>query len=136
MITFALEKKAYFSSMLLKTIPYPFGEAKYYPSFIHVKFREDLDVVELEYSKQIFKDIEAFYDGAKYVVISERGLNTSFDPINMKSLNLSKMQGLAVVSPEGAARRDELIVEQGYYKGSFAFFTTYKAAEEWALTFE
>jgi len=45
------------------------------------------------------------------------------------------MYALAVVSPEGSQRREELVVEQGYYKGSFAFFTSYKAAEEWVLTF-
>ena len=121
--------------MVLKSNSYSFGEAKYFESFVHIKFNEDLDEVKLEYSKRIFKDIEAFYDGARYALISERGLATAFNPINMKSLNLSKMYALAVVSPEGSQRREELVVEQGYYKGSFAFFTTYKAAEEWVLTF-
>jgi len=122
--------------MIIETITYPFGIANFYKTFIHIKFNEDLEEVRLEYSKQLFKDVDAFYNSSKYVVISERGLNTAFNPLNMKSLNISKMEGLAVVSPEEVKRRDELILEQGYYKGSFAFFTNYEAAEEWARTFE
>ena len=122
--------------MLLKNINYPFGEAKYYAKFIHFKFNEDLKEVLLENSKQIFADIEGFYGSDEYVFISERGLNTSLDPSFIKSLNLSKMKALAVVSPDVARRRDELIKEQNYIKGSFAFFTNYEAAEHWARTFE
>ena len=114
--------------MIIETITYPFGIANFYKTFIHIKFNEDLEEVRLEYSKQLFKDVDAFYNSSKYVVISERGLNTAFNPLNMKSLNISKMEGLAVVSPEEVKRRDELILEQGYYKGSFAFFTNYEAA--------
>lgn len=122
--------------MALKIISYPFGEVKYYKGFIHVKFNEDLDEVKLEFSKKIFKDLDAYYGSEKYVLISERNLNTSFDADLMKSLNLSKMKALAVVSDEGDIRREELIKEQGFFKGSFAYFTNYDAAEEWAKTFD
>ncbi|MCC4211950.1 hypothetical protein [Leeuwenhoekiella parthenopeia] len=122
--------------MLLKTITYSFGEAKYYAKFIHFKFNEDLKEVVLENSKQIFADVESFYGSDKYVFISERGLGTSLDPSFIKSLNLSKMKAVAVVSPDVAKRRDELIKEQNYIKGSFAFFTSYEAAEHWARTFD
>ena len=122
--------------MLLKTINYPFGVAKYYAKFIHFKFNEDLKEVVLEYSKQIFDDLENFYGSDKYVFISERGLETSLGPSFIKSLNLSKMKALAVVSPDAAERREELIKEQDHIKGSFAFFTSYEAAEHWARTFD
>ena len=122
--------------MILKTVTYPFGEAKYYAKFIHFKFDENLKEVLLENSKLIFKDVESYYGSEKYVFISERGLETGFKPQHIRSLNLSKMKGLAVVSSEGEERRKELVEEQGYFKGSFAFFSTYQAAEEWARTFE
>ncbi|RXG18450.1 hypothetical protein DSM03_1011136 [Leeuwenhoekiella aestuarii] len=122
--------------MVLKTIAYPFGEVKYYEGFIHVKFNEDLDEVKIEYSKKLFEDIEGFYGSEKYILISERNLKTSFNADLMKNLNLSKMRGLAVVSEEGVSRREELIKEQSLFKGSFAYFTNYKAAEEWARTFD
>ncbi|PHR98034.1 MAG: hypothetical protein COA80_06195 [Leeuwenhoekiella sp.] len=110
--------------------------AKYYAKFIHFKFNEDLKEVVLEYSKQIFDDLENFYGSDKYVFISERGLETSLDPSFIKSLNLFKMKALAVVSPDAAERREELIKEQDHIKGSFAFFTSYEAAEHWARTFD
>ena len=122
--------------MLLKTISYPFGEAKYYEKFVHFKFDENLKEVLLENSKQIFNDLESFYGSEKYVFISERGLGTSLDPSFIKSINLSKMKALAVVSPDAEERRDELIKEQDYIKSSFAFFTSYDAAEHWARTFD
>ena len=76
------------------------------------------------------------FGSEKYVLISERNLKTSFNADLMKDLNLSKVRGLAVVSEEGVSRREELIKEQSLFKGSFAYFTNYKAAEEWARTFD
>ena len=72
--------------MLLKTIAYPFGEAKYYAKFAHIKFNEDLKEVVLENSKSVLADIESFYGSQKYVLISERGLGTTLNPNFIKSL--------------------------------------------------
>ncbi len=121
--------------MIVKSLKYPFGEFLFYDRYAYFKYFDEIDEVKEHYAQQILKDLESFYGSKKYVFISERGLNTRLNPEILKVLNLTKMKALAIVSPEGPSRREELIKEQEYFKGSFAFFTTYEAAKDWALTF-
>lgn len=125
----------YFVLMILKTLEYPFGQCLVYEKYAHCKFFDSVRDVPAEYGKQIVKDLDETFGNKKYVLISERGLNTRVEPSVLKLLNLARMKALAIVSPEGEARREELVQEQQYFKGSFAFFTNFEAAKDWALTF-
>ncbi|MBA82551.1 MULTISPECIES: hypothetical protein [unclassified Leeuwenhoekiella] len=121
--------------MILKTLEYPFGKGLLYDRYVHFIYPDDIKEVTPEYARMILKDVDSFYGNQKYVFISERGLDTRLDPEMLKGLNLSKMKALAIVSPEGPSRMEELIKEQEVFKGSFAFFTNFDAAKDWALTF-
>ncbi len=117
------------------TKTYSFAQVTFYDTFVHCLFNEDLELVSKEKALEIVNAVNKFYGNQKYVLISERGLNTQFDSEIMESLDLHKMKGLAIVSPNGDERRQQLIKEQSYFEGSFAFFETFEAAKEWALTF-
>lgn len=121
--------------MVEKIKTYSFGECLFYDSYAYLKYFSEIDEVKQAYGQEILIDLEDFYGTKKYVFISERGLSTRLNPEILKSLNLTKMKALAIVSPEGPDRMEELIKEQEYFKGSFAFFTSFEAAKNWALTF-
>ncbi|MGO4912838.1 hypothetical protein [Leeuwenhoekiella sp. W20_SRS_FM14] len=117
------------------TRQYSFAKATYYDAYVRIQFDSDLKEVLLEQAQLLLKDIAAYYGSQKIVIISQRGLETNLDPEILKILNLSKVEGLAIVSPDAEERRKILIKEQSLFEGSFAYFETYEAAREWALTF-
>ncbi len=121
--------------MILKTLEYPFGKCYVYENYAHCIFFDSVLEVPAAYAKQVVKDLDETFGNKKYVLISERGLNTRVEPSILKLLNLARMKALAIVSPEAESRREELIQEQQFFKGSFAFFTNFEAAKDWALTF-
>ncbi|MDP5044086.1 MAG: hypothetical protein NWQ06_03795 [Leeuwenhoekiella sp.] len=117
------------------TKTYSFAQITFYDKFAHCLFNKDHKVVSKEQALEIVTSVNKYYGNQSYVMISERGLNTEFNSEIIKSLELYKMKGLAIVSPDVDSRRKQLIEEQGYFEGSFAFFETFDAAKEWALTF-
>ncbi|WP_028376660.1 hypothetical protein [Leeuwenhoekiella sp. MAR_2009_132] len=114
---------------------YSFAKATYFDTYVRIEFNSDLKEVLVEQAQLLLKDMAAYYGGQKFVIISQRGLETNLDPEILKILNLSKVEGLAIVSPDAEERRKILIKEQSLFEGSFAYFETYEAAREWALTF-
>ena len=121
--------------MIKNTKVYPFARVDFYDTYAHIFFNKEVQQVLPEYSQQVINDVVNYFGKEKFILISERGLETKFNSEIIHTLNLSNMKALAIVSPDEESRRKELIKEQSFIKGSFAFFDTYEAAREWALTF-
>lgn len=102
----------------------------YYTTFVLGKINPD-HIVTTTVAKTILKDINAYYDNKKVVLISNREINHRMDLSIYKLVNPKKIIGIAIVSKEQNSVA-QAIKEQKLYHGSFGLFKNMSSAIAWA----
>jgi hypothetical protein len=112
---------------------YQFGEVLCFDNYV-IGNLSGSNIVNTSIAETIINDINNYYGNRKIVYISNRMFAHNVDPQVYKLVNPDKMIGIAIVG-HGATMRDQAIIEQGLYAGSFSFFESMESAVSWAQSF-
>lgn len=113
-----------------KKFEYTFGKVYCFDSYVIGKLKIEA-IVNTQMATMILNDINHHYGNHKIVYISNRQFSHDVDMSVYELVDFKKIVGIAIVG-EGAALRNQAIVEQSHYKGSFGFFNTMDSALSWA----
>ena len=107
------------------------GILECYP--LYAVFHFNSNFYDLEEAEELTKIIDSHYRGRKCVVISNREMAKTVNPIVYEKASSKSVVGIAIVSNNEDVKF-EAMEEQGLFKGAFSYFKSIDEAADWAET--
>lgn len=110
-----------------------FYRLEFYDSYVIIEGNSNISV-NSSIAENILKKIFDHFKDRKFVIVSNRISEYKLQADAYSPAILKKVKGIAIVSKNSEVR-DQAILEQKKFNGSFAFFENLDDAKNWAENF-